>query len=70
MSINLKLRDPDTINSQNFNIRTAFLNVTPRTPKKPTEEDKRAAVCRRQIEDHQAARELGISVAEFVAEER
>ena len=65
MSINFKLRDPDTINSQNFNIRTAFLNVTPRAPAKVTAEDRRAAVCRRQIEDIQAARILGISVHEF-----
>ncbi|MCJ8305160.1 hypothetical protein [Shewanella sp.] len=55
----------DSINSQNFNIRTAFLNATPRAPKKVTAEDRRAAVCRRQIEDIQAARILGISVHEL-----
>jgi len=55
----------DSINSQNFNIRTAFLNITPRTPKKVTEEDKRAAACRRRIEDIQTASSLGITVAEL-----
>lgn len=55
----------DSINSQNFNIRTAFLNATPRTPKKVTAEDKRAAACRSQIEDIKTARALGISVQEL-----
>ena len=55
----------DTINSQNFYIRTAFLNATPRTPKKVTEEDRRAKACRSRIEDIQTARALGISVQEL-----
>ena len=55
----------DSINSQNFNIRTAFLNAIPRTPKKVTAEDKRAAAFRRQIEDIKTARALGISVQEL-----
>lgn len=55
----------NAICTQNFNIRTAFLNATPRTPKKVTAGDRRAAVCRRQIEDIQAARALGISLHEL-----
>ncbi len=60
----------DTINSQNFSIRTAFLNRTLGTASRPvkvTIEDKRAAACRSRIEDFKVARELGVSLNELGA---
>lgn len=58
----------DSINSQNFAIRTAFLNRTNGTltrPKKITDEDRRELARRRRIEDFQMARDLGISLNEL-----
>ncbi|WP_108944113.1 hypothetical protein [Shewanella halifaxensis] len=60
----------DSINNQNFNIRTAFLNRTlghASRPPKVTAEDRRAKACRRRIEDYQMARELGVSLNELGA---
>ncbi|GIU13025.1 hypothetical protein [Shewanella sp. MBTL60-007] len=60
----------DSINNQNFNIRTAFLNRTlghASRPPKITEEGKCATACRRRIEDYQMARELGVSLNELGA---
>lgn len=60
----------DSINSQNFAIRTAFLNRTNGAitrPKKITDEDRRELARRRRIEDFQMARDLGISLNELGA---
>lgn len=60
----------DSLNPQNFAIRTAFLNrtngITSAQPK-ITDEDRRELARRRRIEDFQLAREPGITIDELGA---